>query len=486
MANALKVDHTRRYVGTKETIGYVLYDSSKTISLDMYAQRFMLDVVKISLVKQSQIGLINGIWDIINDGFIGVLVDKTRTRYGKFRPYLLAFALPCTLGSIFYWLTPMFFSQNPEDMSKFFYWLVLSMINEGTSTFRSMSENGMLATITPNPNERVRLISAAELWSSFYENIPDYGFGFLIDLINHKKVNIPMKTAYVNCGIAMAIFSSFLALYFFVITKERIPQNIERPHVIAGFRSIINNRPMMMIMLSDVLDTMKINTGWNNYYIDVLGSITLKNIVAIPGAPTSVLSYTYINWAKERFSTKSLWILGKHAPNVFDIAIFLIGSMGGRGPKGFFRKPAIMVPLLMIKEGSLKAILSINKVIPKEIFNESMDYCEWKNGYRSEGMTIAAKGMIQKIVGNLFGVLNTLILKKIGYSLSAGFGTQSDSTKYWLFAMCTMIPTATGIFSIIPKLCYTLNANNRESMYKDLSERRERDRRAISEAMKNN
>ena len=192
MEQALKVDHKRRYVGMRETIGYIMYDSSKTINISGYNQRFMLDVIKLSLVKQSQISIINGIWDIVNDGFIGVLVDKTRTRYGKFRPYLLAFAIPCTIGSVFYWLTPMFFDQNPESMTKFIYWLVLTVVNEGTETFRSMSESGMLATISPSPNERVRLISSAEVYSSFYENIPDYGFGVLLDLINHKKVNIPL------------------------------------------------------------------------------------------------------------------------------------------------------------------------------------------------------------------------------------------------------------------------------------------------------
>ncbi len=474
MAQKLAVDHNRRYVGTRETIGYVLYDSSKTININAYDQRFMLDVVKISFVKQSQIGLINGIWDIINDGLIGVAVDKTRTRLGKFRPYLLAFAIPCTLGSIFYWLTPMFFGTAPEDMSKFFYWLILSMINEATGTFRSISESGMLATITPNPNERVRLISTAELYSSLYENFPEWGFGILIDLINHKKVNIPLKNAFVNCGIATTVFSSFLAIYFFLITQERIPQNVERPDLKAGFRSIVNNKPMLMVMLSEVLDALKISTNWNNYYVDVLGSISIKTVVGIPGAPISFLSYAYVNWAKRKFSTKGLWIFGQHMINIVDVLVFLVGSIGGKGSGGFFRKPAVMIPVLMIKEMARMSVLSIKKIIPREIFNECMDYCEWKNGYRSEGMTIAAKDMIRKTVNKAIGVINTLLMDKIGYSLFADFGGQSDKTKYWLFAMCTILPTATGILAVIPKLCYNLNIDKRETMYNELSERREK------------
>lgn len=481
MSQKLAVDHNRRYVGTKETIGYVLYDSSKTINIEAYSQRFMLDVVKISFIKQSQIELINGIWDIINDGLIGILVDKTRTRIGKFRPYLLAFAIPCTLGSIFYWLTPMFFGPNPENMAKFFYWLVLSVVNEATGTFRSISDNGMLATITPNPNERVRLISVAEVSSSLYENFPEWGFGILIDLINHKKVNIPLKNAFVNCGIFTTVLSSFFAIYFFLITKERIPQNVERPRLIEGIRSIINNKPMLMVMLSEVLDALKISTNWNNYYVDVLGTISIKTIIGLPGAPFSFLSYAYVNWAKRKFSTKSLWVVGQHMINVLDLGVFLIGSMGGKGPKGLFRNPRVMIPVLMFKEVGRMSVLSLKKIIPREIFNESMDYCEWVNGYRSEGMTIAAKDMIRKIVNRAISVFNTLMMKRIGYSLSADFGGQSDSTKYWIFVLCTLLPTATSIFSVIPKLCYSLGADKREIMYKELSERREHLRLSLGE-----
>lgn len=481
MSQKLAVDHNRRYVGTKETIGYVLYDSSKTINLNAYDQRFILDVVKISFVKQSQIGVINGIWDIINDGLIGIIVDKTRTRIGKFRPYLLAFAIPCTLGSIFYWLTPMFFGANPEDMSKFIYWLILSVVNEATGTFRSMSDEGMLATITPNPNERVRLISTAEVFSALYENFPEWGFGILIDLINHKKVNISLKNAYVSCGVGTVVLSSFLAIYFFLITKERILQNVDRPNLKEGFRSIINNRPMLMVMLSEVLDALKISTNWNNYFVDVLGSISLKTIVGLPGSPVSFLSYAYVNWAKRKFSTKALWIFGQHMVNVLDVIVFLIGSIGGSGKNGLFRKMSVMIPVLMVKEIGRMSVLSLKKIIPREIFNECMDYGEWTNGYRSEGMTIATKDMIKKIMNRAIGVVNTMMMKKIGYSLSAGFGEQSDKTKYWLFVMCTLLPTVTSMFSIIPKLCYNLTSDKREVMYNELSERREKARLKMSE-----
>ncbi|MEI6579618.1 MAG: hypothetical protein WCN92_09180, partial [Eubacteriales bacterium] len=73
----VKVDG-RKYVGNVETAAYVLFDSSKSFNIDAYATRFVLDVLKIDLYRLTFIGLINGIWDVLNDTFIGVIVDKTR------------------------------------------------------------------------------------------------------------------------------------------------------------------------------------------------------------------------------------------------------------------------------------------------------------------------------------------------------------------------------------------------------------------------
>lgn len=109
MQPSLNINQNRRYVSTKETIGYVLFDSSKTFTINQYTTRFLLDVVKIDLGWQTVINAINSVWDIVNDSIIGAVVDKTRTRYGKFRPYLVIFGLLGTFGTVFYWLTPMFF-----------------------------------------------------------------------------------------------------------------------------------------------------------------------------------------------------------------------------------------------------------------------------------------------------------------------------------------------------------------------------------------
>jgi Na+/melibiose symporter-like transporter len=114
------------------------------------------------------------------------------------------------------------------------------------------------------------------------------------------------------------------------------------------------------------------------------------------------------------------------------------------------------------------------------MYNEAMDYCEWKNGFRTEGMTSTAKGLATKLVGTVSGTLKPIIMKKMGYEQGKDIGTQTDKTKYALFAMCTVIPIATGILGIVPKFFYDLGGKKREKMYEELLTRRAATQKVLS------
>ncbi|MEI6580195.1 MAG: MFS transporter, partial [Eubacteriales bacterium] len=78
----------RRYLGNKETFGYVLFKASQEFNINKYSDRFIFDVLKIDFAYLAIMSTIGGAWDIINDIMFGAIVDKTRTRWGKFKPYL--------------------------------------------------------------------------------------------------------------------------------------------------------------------------------------------------------------------------------------------------------------------------------------------------------------------------------------------------------------------------------------------------------------
>lgn len=88
------LNKNRRYVGTKETLAYIIYDISASFNISKYNDVFITDIVQIGLRFQTIVTFVIGIWDVINDIFLAAIIDRTRTRFGKFKPFLILYAGP--------------------------------------------------------------------------------------------------------------------------------------------------------------------------------------------------------------------------------------------------------------------------------------------------------------------------------------------------------------------------------------------------------
>lgn len=472
----------RRYVGTKESFAFILYDISASFNIGKYNDLFVTDILQIGLKFQQLCALIIGIWDVINDVFVAAWVDKTRTRFGKFKPYLVVYAIPGVAMSVFYWSMPLLFKgTTPYDFKKLIVYFAFSFLNDLAGTFNGIARTGMLSTITPDVKDRTRLITQANLFSGFVEKMPQQIMGLLIDLINHNVIKVQMRSLYVTAGIITVSVSGVMALYFSLVAKERVMQSIEKPSIKDSIRSIVTNKPILLLTLSDFLGAFSIDTGTNYYYVNVLKLATMNSIVGIPGGFVSTASYLYVPKARERFSTKTLWIVGSHMNSVLMIGVFLVGAFNKN-----YKKIGPMIAAFMTQETLFMTVYGIRKVIPEEMRNEAMDYCEWKNGFRTEGMTGVARGLATKLVGSLGGFVKTSILNMIGYNQMVKSGEQSEKTEFYLFAMCTILPVITGIFGIIPKFFYDLTGEKKDRMYRELRARRAATNKAENEGLLEN
>jgi Na+/melibiose symporter-like transporter len=94
----------KRYVSPKETLAYGFANSGQVFGYNLvaggYLSMFFTKVFEIPPAAVSTMILFLGIWDTVNDPMMGALVDKTRTRYGKLRPYLLFVPLPLAITTI--------------------------------------------------------------------------------------------------------------------------------------------------------------------------------------------------------------------------------------------------------------------------------------------------------------------------------------------------------------------------------------------------
>ncbi len=473
----------RRYVSNKERIGYLLNDVSSTFNIDNYKERFIYDIVKLDFDFLAVFELFAGVWDTINDTFIGVLVDRTRTRWGKFKPYILLGKIPLTILGMWYWFMPIIFANSTATYApKLLFYAIFSIISETAGTFTSIASAGFMSTITPDPLERTNLITMTKLLSGFLgAHLPELLFGVLLDLVNNEVLKWNKTGLFISFAVGSGIIACAMSFYFICVTKERVSQTIEKPSIVQGLKAIFNNRPILLYTLSEFLAGFAVQKSRINYFIDVLGSATYQTLVGIPASPISTISYAFIAPLRKRLSTKAIWILEDMWTDACWLLVFGVGSIGGAS-KGLYKNKWVMLPLLAVEEMLEMCVFGLRKVIPEEILNEAMDYCEWKNGYRAEAMTGVARGLVTKLQGVAMRSIQNFIMKRIGYVQGIKIGTQADTTKWWIFAMGTGIPVITGALGIIPKFFHNLNGEKRDRMYQELFARREAMRNAVEAA----
>lgn len=457
------------YVGVKETVSYLLNDFSNTFNISSFNERYIWDVVKVDFTIAAIVNVFTSAWDILNDTIIATIVDNTRTRLGKFRPYLVGLQIPMTVIGMFYWFIPLFFPNTDGTyIPKLIFYFAFNVISETAGTFTGIAKSGYMSTITPNPNERIRLITLAELITGYMgEDMPRYIFGLVYDMINAGKLNFKLSSAFMSFGLFTGIVSSLFTLYFFLVSKERVPQSIERPNVKEGLKAIFTNYPVLLMCLSDFLGGFAISSSENNYFIDVHGSYSLITLSNIPSSLNGSISYAFVSPLRKKFSSKALWVGADIYGDILTLSYFLFGLVG----KNYLKKIPMCIAL-GTREWFGKWAFGVNKVINADLWNEAMDYCEWKNGYRMEATTGVAKSLVLKIQGSLMNSVRSLLLKKIGYVQGLQIGTQDSGTKFWLFALCTVVPLVTGSLGIVPKLLWPISQKRRAQMYDELAERR--------------
>ena len=480
------VPKDRRYVGSKETFAYILDDIAQSFNIGKYDDVFKMNILKIDLVLQSVTNGIISVWDIINDLFLATIVDKTRTRWGKFKPWLVVYAIPGVFLTVAYWALPVLLGTDGigTNIPKFAVYLGLLIFKNLAESLISIVRQGMTSTITPNIIDRTRLITSANLLSGFVEKAPEILMGLLIDIYINSPANQILQTAdpeayqlgynkmFVLGGVITAVVAGLFALFYAFVAKERVMQTVDRPSVFGGIKSVVTNKPLLLITLSEFLSAFSLNSGTNLYYIEVLNLASMSTIVGIPGAVVSPISYSYVPWARSKFSTKALWIAGSHVDSFLMLGVYLAGKFIKVGGKNGYESLAVMIPAFMLRETIWMFFWGIRKVIPEEMRNEAIDYGEWKNGFRSEGMTGVAKGLITKMVNSVKGVIQPLLFKAFGYDPNKNQGAQTPEARYALFFMCTLLPVVTGILSIVPQLFYDLQGEKRDRMYMELRERR--------------
>jgi len=488
-ANAQKVMEGRKYVGTAETAGYVLFDMATKIPINPNAE-WTDRILNIDKGVQAALRPIGLAWDLINDLFVAAWVEKTRTRFGKFRPYLILYPLYGIPVVLLVYLLPYFFwGTDNTFLPKIASWFAMGLFNELTGTIAGIARTGLMVNLTPNPDERLAMITKAKFLDMFGSDLPKQIFDVVRDVISRNKVktaieiNMGMRSMFLWFGFVTTLIAGMFSLYFVVVCRERVfgaeALKEKPPTIKESFNALRQNRPLLMLTLADILNGFTIKGQKDTYIRSILNFANFGLISGIPGSPVSYISFAYIGWLRQRFSTKTIWLIGDYINLPTNFLIYLYGMARVKNPakraNGITRNFMDLWPMIVaygIQNTIAMTMYGPNKVIPNEIRNECIDYGEWKSGVRSEAMTGVLRQLPPKVTGTIGGSLTDFVVKLLGFQTGENYLNQSEKTQIGIFAMATLIPFLMSFVDLIPKLLYNINQKDRERMYVELHERR--------------
>ena len=183
----------KRYVGVKETAIYGIANGGQCIGYNMMTAQRAFFLVSVFGVPEAVVSLmltIMAFWDAFNDPLMGAVVDRTRTRFGKLRPYLIFVPIFLGITTVLFFGGPIFLTDAASKPMRIVYMCITYFIWEFFYTIGDIPFWGLSSAISPNPVDRSRVIKSARLISGI---IGGYLYEFSGAELNPVSIFFPRR-----------------------------------------------------------------------------------------------------------------------------------------------------------------------------------------------------------------------------------------------------------------------------------------------------
>lgn len=460
------------FLSTKERLIYGISNGGQVMGYSLvssYLMYFYINIFVIDAGVISIIFLIGGIWDIINNPLIGTLIDRKNNFNGKLTRLIRRFTPFQAVATILIFMGPVFIKSNYIfSPAKIIYLLITYFLWEFFYSVTDVSFGGLAAVISPNPIERQKAISTASICVQLSGSLVLVSIPMILDFSKSGRLGISMAQVFMGIGIIAGTVGVGLFALSGYYVKERIVQQKAVQPVKELLSSLVNNRPLILLLLSNLISSFAgIGEAFSTYYyLDVLGYASLSIIAAAPAFIISLFSYSLIRTAKNRFNNKVIIIGSNLTVGAFQLILFLVGLH-------HFQNIKIMLPSIIICNCITGLFGGIFNTLPTEMLTEAADYAEWKTGVRMEGIAFSLKNSVVKVYGTLAQGFAAFLLSLIGYVSTSGQAvTQSDIVQKRIWIIFSLTPTVIRLVCTLPIFFYNIVGEERQRMLNDLKKQR--------------
>ncbi len=464
----------RKFCSTKERFVYILKTATGALSMGKYdtgSELFLYKILGLDAYDHGNAQVTLGIYDLINDPLSAIIIDKMRTRWGKFKPFQYLALIPSILVGLVTCFLPIICDENGLNaMQRLIIYMIMSYISETVNAF--FGGGGYIDRVfTPNPNERTSMLVTSKFASDLFKRVPEQAAGIVFDLVANNKINVNLPRVFSGMKFFWWTIITIPSIMWIFVSKERVPQSEKPPQVVKGMLSVFKNKPLLIYTLSGFIDGIEVGTSESLYYDSVLKFNMITTIAGIPGSPISYASYPIATRLRKKYSTKALWLAQRSALIFSEGIVFLVGLIGGK-EKGFYRKKLPMTLALCIGNCVEMVFYATKQVIGDEINFEVLDYCEWQNGYRIEATVNLLTGYINKLRHIALTKINSVLLSRWAGFQSGADVVQTTDTMWKMFIAAFGPRLIFDLLCLVPMFFYNIDKKTREQMYLDLEKTR--------------
>lgn len=424
----------------REKISYGLGDTASNIifqTVMMFLLIYYTDVVGLSPAIVGTLFLVVRIFDAITDPLMGAMADRTKTRWGQFRPYLLWLAFPFGLASVLAF-TQFDFSDEGKVIYAFVSYAMLMI----AYTAINIPYSALGGVLTADPKERVSVQSYRFVFGMLGGLIVAAGTMPLVDWFGQGDKAL----GYQNAMLVMSLLGIILFLLCFAGTKERVtPPNSQNTTFKSDLKNLWKNDQWRILCLAGLLllsgqvlrGTLAVY--YVKYYLDRADLITQFMTLGMIG---SIVGCSLSSLLAQRFCKIKAYItLQLIAACICVLSYFVDSSQTLLAFSLFFLWSFFLqmaTPLLWAKMA------------------DTIDYGHWKTGVRITGMIYSAVVFFIKLGVAVGGALAGWLLAFYGYQAEA---QQSDVTLHGILLSFTIFPAFGSFFVALVMRWYTLDTN---------------------------
>jgi glycoside/pentoside/hexuronide:cation symporter, GPH family len=457
---------------TKEKIGYGFGDFASSMFwklFSVYLLYYYTDVFGIAAAAVGTMFLITRIWDTALDPVIGVIADRTNSKWGKFRPYLLWVAIPFGIIGVLTFTAPELGTTGKLIYAYVTYTLMMMIYSAINVPYASL-----MGVMTPNIKDRTTLSTFRFIFAFAGSILVLATAEPLVSIFGKTAGETDLKKGWQFTIILYAVITSLLFYLTFLWTRERVqPPKEQNTSLKTDLTDLARNKPWFVLLGAGVFTLIfnSLRDGSAIYYFKYYFSsqeafqmplldvaVNYSTLYLVLGQAANIVGVVLAKPVSDRIGKKNTFLYAMLVAGVLSCIFYSFGE-GDIGMIFTFQF------LISVCAGSIFPLLW-------SMYADIADYSEWQTGRRATGLIFSSSSMSQKLGWTLGGAVTGWLLALWGFEANT---VQSEETRTGIRMMLSFIPAAGALLSAAFILFYRLSDAFMIKVSEDLTRRREKD-----------